>query len=382
MSPRALFLTTSYPRHPDDWAGRFVAEFAADLVARGWRVRVLAPGRGWSPPGVERLRWPAPPGLFDGHGAPEALRRRPLIAPPRAAAAQLALTAAARRCVHPADVIVGHWLLPAGPAALAAARRHGNRTHLVAHGSDVALLERLPRAVARLLDRVAGITFVSRDLSARFAARLGRPPTARCHVHPMGIPPPSPCRATLDRLRRLAAGRPIVASVGRLVPLKGFDVLAEALGHLPRPRPLWVAAGDGPERARLADRCAALGVDLHLPGPVGPAARDALLAAAAACVVPSRPIGRRREGTPLVVLEALSAGAPLIASAIGGIPAVADPAGALLVPPADPRALAGALSRVLGDPALSARMRAAHRRAGAACRWSVIGAAHEAALRG
>lgn len=124
MSPRALFLTTSFPRGPDDWAGRFVASFAADLTTRGWAVRVMAPGDGPAPAGVERLRYRAA-GLFDGHGAPEALRRRPLRAGARAVVAQGGLMAAARRAARPGELIVGHWLLPSGPAALAAGRAVG-----------------------------------------------------------------------------------------------------------------------------------------------------------------------------------------------------------------------------------------------------------------
>lgn len=381
MNRRALLLTTSFPRHPADWAGRFVAESAADLARRGWRVRVLAPGRGWAPPGVERLSYRDPGGLFDGHGAPEALRRRPLVMGAAAASAQAALIEAARRQTRPGEVLIGHWLVPGGPAALLAARVSQSPVHLVAHGSDVALLERAPAALARRLDRADSITFVSADLAARFTARLGRPMRAVCHVRPMGIPDPAPDPAVVERLRALAAGRPVVATIGRLVPLKGFDVLLDALARLGSDgvRPLWIAAGDGPEGARLARGAADAGVAFEALGSVGPGARDALLAVADVCAVPSRPIGRRREGTPLVVLEALAAGAPLVASRVGGIPAVAEPAQALLVPPDDPAALADGLRRVLASPDRARAMAAAHRRAGAAFRWSSVGAAHAAA---
>ncbi len=384
MIRRALFLTTSFPRHADDWAGRFVADFAADLTARGCGVRVLAPGAGWAPPGVQRLGWRAPGGLFDGHGAPEALRRRPLRASARAAAAQGALTVAARRHARPDELIVGHWLLPSGPAALAAARRVGAPVHLVAHGSDVALLERLPRLTAHLLDGARGITFVSEDLAARFEARLGRGMRARRHVIPMGIAPSRPCAATAARLRALAGGRRVIATIGRMVPVKGFDVLLAALDRLRTARGLsdvvWMAAGDGPQRGWLIERAAARGIAFEALGGVTPAERDALLAESAVCVVPSRPVGRRREGTPLVVLEALAAGAPLVASAVGGIPPAAGPAGAVLVAPGDPAALAAALRRVLDDAALSAAMTDRHRAAGAGFRWSAIGPRHAAAM--
>lgn len=79
----------------------------------------------------------------------------------------------------------------------------------------------------------------------------------------------------------------------------------------------------------------------------------ALLAVADVTVVPSR-----WEGQPLIVQEALAA-RPLVASSVGGIPALTGPDGALLVPPGDPRRLATALLTVLDDPVLSARLAAA-----------------------
>src|SRR5690606_13974896 len=90
-------------------------------------------------------------------------------------------------------------------------------------------------------------------------------------------------------------------------------------------------------------------------GLVGPERVAALMRAARVVVLPSR-----SENFPLVVLEALAAGAPLVATRVGGIPeAVRDGREALLVPPDDPAALAGALARVLADPALRARLAAA-----------------------
>jgi starch synthase len=69
------------------------------------------------------------------------------------------------------------------------------------------------------------------------------------------------------------------------------------------------------------------------------------------------------EGMPLVVLEAMEAGVPVVASRVSGIPeVVADGATGWLVPPEDPAALAGALREALADPAEAARRGAAGRR--------------------
>jgi glycosyltransferase involved in cell wall biosynthesis len=77
-------------------------------------------------------------------------------------------------------------------------------------------------------------------------------------------------------------------------------------------------------------------------------------------VVPSRVTsGGRTEGTPAIALEALAAGVPVVASAVGGLCGLAGRPGVQLVPPDDPRALAGAIDRALADPPPPAALRAA-----------------------
>ena len=67
----------------------------------------------------------------------------------------------------------------------------------------------------------------------------------------------------------------------------------------------------------------------------------------------------RWEGQPLIAAEALRAGRAVVASRVGGVPALTGDEGALLVPPEDPARLAAALRAVLDDPELAARLRAA-----------------------
>jgi glycosyltransferase involved in cell wall biosynthesis len=370
---RALLVTTSFPRDADDFAGRFVAEHAADLTARGWRVRVLAPPGRWTPAGVERLAYPDG-GLFAGVGAPERLSAAPLRAAPAAARTLVGLAAALRRHRRPDEHVAAHWLAPCGllaPGALA-----------YAHGGDVALLERLPagRALARRIDaRAAALAFVSADLRARFHRLLGRAPRCPHRVLPMGVATPAPEPDAMARLRARAAGRRVVSTVGRLMPIKGLDLLPGALAG--RDDVIWMAAGDGSERARLEAACAAAGVAFAPLGVLGPGARDALLAVADVFAFPSRALNGRTEGCPVAVMEAVVAGTPVVAARTGGVAEVAGPAGALLVPPDDGAALRAALTGLLDDPARRAAMRRRHRAAGRRLTWSVLGADHAEALR-
>jgi glycosyltransferase involved in cell wall biosynthesis len=151
-----------------------------------------------------------------------------------------------------------------------------------------------------------------------------------------------------------APGRPVVFAAGRCVPQKGFDVLLEAMIALADrdPVPLLVIAGEGPLVAPLAGRAREAGADVRFLG----LRTDipALLAAADVVAVPSR-----WEGQPLIVQEALRAGRPLVASLVGGLPALTGQDAALLVPAGDPGQLASALRSVLDDRELSGRLEAA-----------------------
>lgn len=146
--------------------------------------------------------------------------------------------------------------------------------------------------------------------------------------------------------------------VGRLRIRKGVEVLLEAMKALPQARLL--IAGDGEHRAALERRAAELelGAAVRFLGRCDAGRVRGLLRRARALVVPSI-----YEGMPLVVLEAMEAGVPVIASAVSGIPEVVEDGGTgWLVPPEEPEALADALTRAWTDPAEAARRGAAGRR--------------------
>ena len=144
-------------------------------------------------------------------------------------------------------------------------------------------------------------------------------------------------RGDRDHVRRaLVLGEgPVVATVGRHVPLKGLSVLIDALRDADIG---WLAIGDGPERSALQRAAREAGVDVRWVGQVNPSVRDTLLGAADVLAHPTVPSGGRSEGAPLAVMEALTLGLPVVASAVGGIPEWAR-CGVVTVPPSDPSAL-------------------------------------------
>jgi glycosyltransferase involved in cell wall biosynthesis len=152
----------------------------------------------------------------------------------------------------------------------------------------------------------------------------------------------------------------MILAVGRLAAQKDFGTLlaAATLWRDLDPEPRVVIAGDGPLAADLRAQAASLGVDATFLGHRHDA--QDLLAAATVFVLPSR-----WEGQPLILQEALRAGAAIVATRVGGIPYLVSDDAAMLVGPGDARTLADAVRAVLTDQSLATRLRAAASRRGA-----------------
>jgi len=158
------------------------------------------------------------------------------------------------------------------------------------------------------------------------------------------------------------AGRGYLLIVGRLASgerYKGHDELLAAMPSLlaSHPETRLVVAGDGDDRPRLEAAAAAHGLAdrVLFAGFVGEATLAELYRRAAAFVMPSR-----GDGFGLVYLEAMRAGLPVVAARGGAAEeVVADGTTGLLVDPASPEELTAALSRLLADPPLAARLGAA-----------------------
>jgi glycosyltransferase involved in cell wall biosynthesis len=203
-------------------------------------------------------------------------------------------------------------------------------------------------SLARLICRgCTELVFASADLLQRFTRLCGNPPEAlgaRSCVRPAPFDAHlfHPC-AERERLRsHLGIKQLTVLAAGRLVPIKGFDVLVRAVGHLPAGgRPTLVVAGAGPEAPRLRSMAAAYAVDLRLLGEVAPAVLADWMAASDLFVHPCRALPNgRSEGAPLVVREALAAGMSVIASAAGGLPELSSHERITLIAPDDAAGLA------------------------------------------
>ncbi len=163
-------------------------------------------------------------------------------------------------------------------------------------------------------------------------------------------------RAILLKELNLNASARLVGMVARLQPVKGHRYFIEAAGRIASAEPdaHFVLAGDGALRQEIETQAAQLGLTgrLHLLGDRADASR---LAAGFDVAV----LSSLHEGLPNTVMEAMAAGVPVVATAVGGTTElIADGETGFLVPPADSEALAQRILCVLRNPAWSARMAA------------------------
>lgn len=219
-----------------------------------------------------------------------------------------------------------------------------------------------PRAVAVQHRVVAGSVdryiAVSNEVASRLHERLGVP-HSKLRVVYNGIPVDQFRRARDCGLRQTLSNGSnlrIVLTVARLDRQKGHPTLLEAAAAVPDA--LFVLAGDGAERATLERDAGARGIAHRVRFLGRRTDVPALLASCDLFVLPSF-----FEGLPLALLEAMAAGKPVVATAIGGTDeAVVDGETGLLVPPGNPSALAGAIRRMLDNPDLASTLAAAGQR--------------------
>ncbi|HEY7694383.1 MAG TPA: glycosyltransferase [Gaiellaceae bacterium] len=276
---------------------------------------------------------------------------------------------------------VSHWFplplvdrrttrVPAAALALERARKHQRPTILHVHNPTMAVLGGLVTVRGRRLPGLVSVHGVPDEdyaASARLLRRAGLPVVAcgpavaeglsaagldvrSTIVNGVGPPPAPAARQELRAEWGLSPERPLVACVGRLVPVKNHALALDALARVPEAD--LVLVGEGPLLEELRARAERNGLRGRVVfAGLRPDAR-ALIGAADAVLLPSR-----SEGLPLAALETLVAGTPLVATDVRGLrELLTDGADALLVAPDAPEAMAEALRRALFDADLRASL--------------------------
>jgi glycosyltransferase involved in cell wall biosynthesis len=350
--------------------GRHVKMLAAGCAVRGMPVEVFGPA-----PTDLAFGFTSDGALTPISFAAVDIADRPRVLPDLRAIARL------RRLIEAGqpDLVHAHGLRAGALTAIALAfarRRTGVQPALVVTVHNAPPEGALTGAIYRVLELIVArnadsVLCVSPDLEDRMRAagaqRVGRavvPPPAvsllvpplpaaasqagdvsaetRAAAEPLTAPPP-PAAASqpgdVSAETRAAAGAvprgPVVLAVGRLAAQKGFGTLIEAAARWRdiRPEPVLVIVGEGPLEAELKEQAAALGLTVEFAGPRTDV--PGLLAGAAVFVLPSV-----WEGQPLVLQEAMRAGVPIVATSVGGTPALVREDAAVLIPPGDPERLA------------------------------------------
>ena len=319
-----------------------VLGLARVLRRRGHEVRVLGPCDGPPPEAFVTPLGDSLPTSANGSIAP--------LAPDPSAALR---TVRALRDEQ-FDVIHVHEPLAPG-VAITTTTMHLAPTVGTFHAAGRSTVYRLGGAIfARIADRLDHKVVVSKDaleLVARYLVRDGQGTDGRYEVLFNGV--------EIDRIRSVPRADPPLATptilfLGRHEERKGLRVLLEALRHVRAGVIVWVA-GDGPDTDRLrADFAGDRRIEWL--GRISEDDKLARLRSAAVFCAPSL----HGESFGVVLIEAMAAGTPVVASALDGYRNVAtDGVDALLVEPGDPVALAAALERMLTDAALAERLVAA-----------------------
>jgi len=359
-----VFLTHAFPRHAADPVGSFVLRLAVLLRDEGITVHVVAPGAPGVPASdtiegvpVTRFRY-APRSLetlaYTGTMMTQVKESRPALA---ALGGLVAADAwAAYRVIgrHDAELLHAHWWFPGGFAGAMASKFRGVPQVTTLHGSDIAAAKMnalATRGFRHVLGSSARVTTVSRWLADEATALV---PGVEPVIAPMPVDPSlfSPGEGAPPRDRLLF--------VGKLNEQKGIAHLLRALAQMRAKPTLGIVIGPGSDEVPMRQLAAQLGIEPQLTwhALMPQAALANIYRATTALVAPM--IG---EGLGLIAVEAALCGLPVVAADSGGLrDVVADGKTGMLVPPADPAALAAALDALLARPDQGAALGAAGRR--------------------
>lgn len=228
------------------------------------------------------------------------------------------------------------------------------------------LLSSCYRLVYRLSDRLIAVSeAVKVDLAERRGVRVS-PEKITVIRHSPGHDGLAVSAEQVERVRRrlsLSEDAVVLSTVAHLIPIKGHRYLLQAMAQVApsMPKAVCVLIGDGPERRPLERMAQALGLNgrVVFAGTLEEEElKNALIQLSRAVVLPSL-----SEGLPVSLLEAMALGKPVVATDVGGMrEVVVDQVTGLLVRPADPAALAGAILTLASNEELSGRMGQAGRR--------------------
>ena len=250
------------------------------------------------------------------------------------------------------DLVHAHVYASAAAAAIATV---GTGVPLVVTEHTEAVWRgRRARLVTRWFCRRTSRVIAVSDAVKRRLVKQDDIPPGKIALIPNAVPANPDSGSGTPPLRDELRDRPLVGVLARLQPEKGVATFLKAGAHVANivPQACFIVVGDGPLRTELEVLVRRLCIEQNVRFLGFRSDPRALIELLDVLVVPSL-----TEGAPLVVLEAMAAGVPIVASAVGGIPdQIRHEGEGLLVPPGDPEALGDAVLKLLRDPGLARRM--------------------------
>ena len=246
-----------------------------------------------------------------------------------------------------------------------AARMTGLPFSFTGHARDIYAGHLNPKGWLRRKLLAARFVVTCTEANRRHLAEIA--PEAEIHLVYHGLNADFARLLRDDHANGAAPERLRVLAVGRMVAKKGFDQLVDACAVLRDrgiPFEAAIVGQEGAHSPTVRQRIARHGLQdrVALPGPMGQQELLGEYRRASVLCMPSRLLPDDRDGIPNVLVEAMAAGTPVVASAVSGIPElVEDGVNGVLVAPESPAELADALVRLHGDPALRGRLAGAAR---------------------
>ena len=265
------------------------------------------------------------------------------------------------------DIIHGHYLFPAGWAAVKAGKATGTKTYVTAHGSDMFEMYKkqsytrpLIKKVLKDADVVLAVSNALKDeiISTKIPKIEEK---TRLHWNSVDIDKFKTTKENQGKFRKelahlfdIAADKPIILFVGNVIKRKNVDLLLEAKKHMKTKANL-VIVGDGPLLNQMKEKAEKEYFDGNLDNVYFTGSRMDVEDIYPSCdllVLPSF-----TESFGLVLIEALACGKPVIGSDVGGIREIITEDVGLLIDPNDSKDLANAIDRILSDEELMERFK-------------------------
>ena len=384
-----ILLSSGFPRYRGDSASIFIKHLAVALAKTNIDVHVIAPGPGEvtgnsvKNPRISRFRYfiPGLDRLAYGSGILPNLRRNPLLwlEVPFFMLSMFLKTLTIARRIHP-DVIHAHWVLPQGAVALIVGFILNIPVVTTVHGTDVfGLKNRYLVALKRYVSRCSNAWTSGTDITA--STMSGTKTQSNYTKIPMGVDIHHFANGDPTHLRTgINEEIKIVLFVGRLIEMKGVDILIKAFAMLPpqikENTILWIV-GEGNQKSILEKLASSLGIQkrVNFHGHVDNDRLPDYYAAADLFVGPSTTSDNGElEGQGIVFVEAAAGHLCVLSTNSGGIPEViTNGETGILVEPDNIDELCSQMTNLLSNNELRDRLtRNAYKNVCTKYSWNII----------